>query len=412
MTGHHRARWSAVAAPALVVCGALAVAACDTHVPNTIFGAHSQFGHDVDNLTRLLIYLGVIVFILVEGLLIFAVFKFRHRPGGPRALQTHGNTTLEITWTFIPAVILAFIAVPSIETIFRTQSEAPADALQVEVIGHQWWWEFRYPQYKVVTANELYLPVGRPVNFALKSQDVLHSFWIPQLSGKRDIISNRVNHLWFTPDSIDAFNGFCAEFCGASHANMRFKVFTVSPAQFAAYIAHEQTGPVFPAPVDTATNRAVPVKGAMGTSAATATPATVPTTLSAAMSVTGTWPLDKLPRHVIPATPLPPGSVDTLPGDAARGAALFKAAPCIACHTVQGVSAGVLGPNLTHVGSRTTIASALYPNDHAHLVAWINDAPSMKPGAQMMRLGAGSSPKGGLSAQQIADLAEYLSALK
>jgi len=402
MTRHPRARWALAAALAFVL------SACNQYAPDTIFGAHSQFGHDVDQLTRRLIYMGVAVFVLVETALIFAVFKFRARPGAPPAVQTHGNATLEITWTFIPAVILAFIAVPSIQTIFKTQSDPPADALQVEVIGHQWWWEFKYPQYNFTTANELYIQRGRPVAFALKTQDVLHSFWIPQLSGKRDLISNHTNHLWFTPDSVGAYNGFCAEFCGASHANMRFRVFVVDTVQFGDWVAHQQTGPVYPVPVDSAAP--VKITAAKGIKQVTAPPPAP--VVTAAMTTTGTWPLDKLPRHVIPATPLPPGSVDTVPGDAARGAAFFKTAACIGCHTVKGVSFGVIGPNLTHVGSRTTIASALYPNDHAHLVAWIKNAPAMKPGSQMMALGMGAAASGGYTDQQIADIAAYLSALK
>ncbi len=231
MTGHPRARRSGLAA--LVAILALALAACDSHMPNSMFGAHSQFGHDVDHLTMGLVYAGAGVFVFVEAALIFAIFKFRYRPGNTKAVQTHGNTKLEIAWTFIPAVILAFIAVPTVRMIFLTQSEAPAGSLEVEVIGHQWWWEFRYPEYKIVTANELYLPVGRPVTFSLRTNNVLHSFWIPQLNGKRDLISNHTNHIWFTPDSIGAYNGFCAEFCGTSHANMRFKAFVVGKEQFA-----------------------------------------------------------------------------------------------------------------------------------------------------------------------------------
>ena len=133
------------------------------------------------------------------------------------------------------------IAVPTVRTIFKTEAPAASDALQVTVTGHQWWWEFDYPQYGITTANELYLPIGRTVNFTLKTADVIHSFWIPELGGKRDLISNHTNYLWFTPDSVgdDVFNGFCAEFCGTSHANMRFKVFTVKPDEFAAWAKHE-----------------------------------------------------------------------------------------------------------------------------------------------------------------------------
>ena len=400
-----RARWRRFIslAPLLV----LALAACGPDVPNSIFGAHSEFGHQVDDLTRFLLELGLGVFVFVEALLIFAVFKYRHREGAPPAKQIHGNTTLEISWTFVPAVILAIIAIPTVRLIFKTQAEAPAGSLQVEVIGHQWWWEFRYPEYNIITANELYLPANRTVSFSLRTNDVLHSFWMPQLNGKRDLISNRTNHLWFTPDSVGAYNGFCAEFCGASHANMRFKVFVVPPEQFAQYVAHQQSPPVFPLALDTT---AKPAKAAKGPSPPPPQPATVP--LTTAQARTGTWPMDQLPKWVVPATPLPVTLADTMPGDAARGAATFKTAACIACHTVQGVSAGVIGPNLTHVGSRTSIAAGLYPNDHAHLVAWIMDAPDMKPGSQMMMLGARMMGTGGLTDQQIADIAAYLSALK
>src|SRR5690606_18063738 len=125
-------------------------------------------------------------------------------------------------WTVAPALILVLIAVPTVRTIFVTQAEAVPEAWQVEATGHQWWWEFYYPEYGVRTANEVYVPVGRTVNFALRSNDVLHSFWVPQMGGKRDLITNRTNYLWFTPNDTlpsTAWNGFCVEFCGASHAN-------------------------------------------------------------------------------------------------------------------------------------------------------------------------------------------------
>ena len=192
MTRDLRMRWLT---PALALLIAVSLSACNSFTPNTIFGAHSEFGHSVDLLTRRLLYLGILVFILIEGLLVLILVRFRDREGNREAKQIHGNTTLEVGWTLVPAVILAFIAVPTIKTIFETQAKAIPNALEVEVIGHQWWWEFRYPQYGVVTANELYLPVGRTANFALTTKDVLHSFWIPQLNGKRDLISNHTNYI-------------------------------------------------------------------------------------------------------------------------------------------------------------------------------------------------------------------------
>src|SRR5438477_8521390 len=232
----------------------LAAGACSAY-PNTTFSPHSDFGRDIDALWNRLLLLGTIVFILVEGALIFVVLRYRHRGDTGRPPQTHGSTNLEILWTLIPAVILVFIAVPTVRTVFKTQAKAAANALQVEVIGHQWWWEFRYPEYGIVTANELYVPTGRTVNFTLHSADVIHSFWNPQLGGKRDVITNRTNYLWYTPDSsmeAGVWNGFCAEYCGTSHANMKFRVFTVKPDQFAQWVAWQQSGAAFGAAPTTA----------------------------------------------------------------------------------------------------------------------------------------------------------------
>jgi cytochrome c oxidase subunit 2 len=425
MTRDLRMRWLT---PALALLIVLSLSACSSFAPNSIFGAHSEFGHSVDTLTRRLLYAGLTVFVLIEALLVFILVKFRDREGNREAKQIHGNTTLEIGWTLVPAVILAFIAVPTIKTIFETQAKAVPNALQVEVIGHQWWWEFRYPQYGVTTANELYLPVGRTANFALTTKDVLHSFWVPQLNGKRDLISNHTNYIWFTPDSAYAWNGFCAEYCGASHANMRFKVFTVTPAEFDAYIAHQKTAAVGSAPpaaaADTGKKGVTPV-----TQVATSRGATTPAGASASAPVatpvmnvsdtsTGTYPRANLPAWEVPQTPTPEQLTfdQSVTGDAARGAAMFKGAPCIACHTIKGVptAQGIVGPNLTHVGSRTTIAGGTYPNDIKHLELWIKNAPEMKPGSLMPLFGKnekGATP-GLYTDQQIADLAAYLSSLK
>ena len=180
-------------AAALTVALAVLLAACGQSHPDSIFHHRTDVNRDVDYLFKLIIVLGTAVFVFVEGILVFTLIKFRKRPGQPEPKHVHGNTTLEITWTVVPLIVLAVIAIPTIRTIFKTQAAAVPDALQVEVIGHQWWWEFRYPQYTVansrggrdtvVTANELYLPIGKTVNFTLHSHDVIHSFWVPALSG-------------------------------------------------------------------------------------------------------------------------------------------------------------------------------------------------------------------------------------
>ncbi len=256
---------SPAVATAAIVALPLVLAACGwidpaTH-PNTTFQPHTEFGAAINDLWNLLLRLGVAVFIFVEALLFYAIFRFREKPGARQPEHVHGNTTLEILWTVIPAVILVVIAVPTVRTIFLTQAKAESTALQVDVYAHQWWWEFRYPQYGVTTADELYLPIGRKVNFALRTVDVLHSFWAPQLGGKRDVISNHTNYLWYTPDSSlspTVFNGTCNEYCGDGHANMRWRAFLVSQADFERWAAHQASPAIFPlpAPAPACTGRA------------------------------------------------------------------------------------------------------------------------------------------------------------
>ena len=415
-------------AAALTVGFALLLAACGQNHPDSVFHQRTEFNREVDFLFKILIYAGTAVFIFVEAILVYTLIRYRRRPGQPAPQHVHGNTTLEITWTVIPFVILVIIAIPTVRTIFRTQAKARADALQVEVIGHQWWWEFRYPQYGIVTANELYLPIGRTVNFTLKTQDVIHSFWVPALAGKRDLISNHTNYLWYTPDSAtaNAWNGACVEYCGTSHANMRFKTFTVSQADFESWARHEAE-PAVGTPAPGAAGPTVPSAGPPGVSA----PQTADTTKAAPVAQVAqagfvAFPRENVPDYAVPKTPLPANLAfdDNLlgKGDPANGAKLIVGAgACLGCHSIKGnpMMVGQIGPNLTHIASRTTIAAGLYPNDPRHLARWIKNAPVMKPGVLMLTLGAGEfdpvrkmKPSPGLTDQQIADIVAYLQTLK
>ena len=421
-------------AAALTVGFALLLAACGQNHPDSIFHQRTDFNRDVDFLFKILIWAGTAVFIFVEAILVWTLIKYRHRPGRPDPEHVHGNTTLEITWTVIPLAILVLIGIPTVRTIFKTQSKARADALQVEVIGHQWWWEFRYPQYNVVTANELYLPIGRTVNFSLRTQDVIHSFWVPALAGKRDLISNHTNYLWYTPDSVTAtaFNGACVEYCGASHANMRFKTFTVSPADFESWAAHQVenavgTSPAASAPSATAAAPATPPAAAPAPTPGAVTqqpaaPATTPVVQAGFIA----FPREQMPPHTVPATPIPAGLTfdESLlaKGDAANGAKLMVGAgTCLGCHAIKGnpMMVQTIGPNLTHIASRTSIAAGLFPNDPKHLALWIKNAREMKPGILMPTLGAGqydpvlkAKTPMNLTDQQIADIVAYLQTLK
>jgi len=393
--------------------------------PNSTFLPTTENNRDVTALWNLMMFWGTIVFVVVEAILIFTIVKYRRRPGGPEPTHVHGNTLMEITWTLAPALILVLIAVPTVRTIFRTQAQAPANALQIEVIGHQWWWEFRYPEYGFTTANEIYMPAGRPVNFALRTVDVLHSFWIPALAGKRDLINNKTNYLWFTPDSTGeaAFNGSCNEYCGASHANMKFRVFTVAAGDFETWARHQSANAVFPAPVDSAaaTPAVVPASNPGVAQAPAAVPAAPPVGTTPWM-----FPREKVPPHIVPQTPIPAGlsipDAVIAAGDPQRGFETYSRSACIGCHKIRGnrSSMGILGPDLTHMASRYTIASGLFPNDAKHLAHWIKNARAMKPGSLMQTLGTGeydpimniTVKAGGLSDEQIADITAYLLTLK
>jgi cytochrome c oxidase subunit 2 len=417
-----RRRWPSAA---LLLALAVVAGACSTEYPNSTFNHTTEFNTAIDAVWDRLLFWGTIVFIGVEVALLYVIVRFRNRGAARETKPIHGSTKLEILWTVIPAVILVFIAVPTVRTIFSTQAKAAPDALQVEVIGHQWWWEFRYPEYGITTANELYLPKGRTVNFALTTVDVLHSFWIPQLGGKRDLITNRTNYLWFTPNediATDAFNGFCAEYCGSSHANMKFRAYTVEPEEFERWAAHQARPAVFPAaaavPAVPSGAGVVLQAASLADSAAGGAPALAPY-----------WfPQEALPAHVIPTTKLPAGLTfdESLlaQGDAERGRALYSRSSCIGCHAIAGnpMSMSKVGPNLTHVATRHTLASGLYPNDAKHLALWIKNAPAMKPGSLMPTLGVGerdpvrktvmSAAMGGLTDAQIADIVAYLQALQ
>jgi cytochrome c oxidase subunit 2 len=289
--------------------------------PQTTLEPRSEVGRSIDQLLDNIVVWVIIIFVVVETALVVTVLRFRRRPGSPPAKPIHGNTALEIGWTLAPAIILAFIAVPTVKTIFENAKTTPGD-ITVRVIGHQWWWEFQYPGLGVITANELHLPANKTVSFELESADVIHSFWVPAFAGKKDLIPGRTNHLWFTPDGTGTFPGQCAEFCGASHANMMFKVIVEPQAEFDAWVAQQKA-------------------------------------------------------------PSPPPDSTSL---AARGLAIYQKSQCVACHMIDGVSYGVLGPNLTKLATRSTIASGMFPNDEAHLKPWIQNAPAKKPGSLMLKM--------------------------
>jgi len=332
----HNRRWAALGASLFLL-----LAGCAKKAPQSTLEPKGDVAHRIANLINPVFIVAGVVFLLVQGLIVVAVIKFRAKPDSPEPEQIHGNTRLEVGWTLLPALILLAVAVPTIKTIFDL-AKKPDNPINVTVIGHQFWWEYRYTDLGVVTANELRMPAGRPVELTLNSVDVIHSYWIPPLGGKTDVVPGRNNHMHLEADAPGEYLGQCTEFCGASHANMRAKAIAMTPGDFDAWVAGQKT-----------------------------------------------------------AAPTPQDG--TLPAD---GMALFATKGCSGCHTVQGVSAGVVGPNLTHLASRTTFAGSIFDRNDANLRKWLTNPQGEKPGNAMKIPGAPLTP------DEITKLIGYLDTLR
>jgi len=225
---------------------ALGLGGCAWDAPMTTVVARSDFARDILHVYGIITWAAAIIALVVGIALLWILARYRDRPGAPPPAQTRGHTALEIAWTIAPALVLLVIAVPTIQVIFRTQAAPGPTALEISVRGHQWWWEFRYPTLDVVTANELHVPLGRPIALKLDGPDVIHSFWVPQLGGKRDVVPGRMNQLTFTADSVGEYRGQCAEFCGVSHANMGMRVVVEAPDAFERWVAAQKATPAEP----------------------------------------------------------------------------------------------------------------------------------------------------------------------
>jgi cytochrome c oxidase subunit 2 len=324
---------------------ALVLAGCHTaEPPMTTMAPKSDLAAWTHDLYLQVIGWDGLILVLVGALLALGLFRYSTRADAARGTPpaSHERIELEVAWTVGPALVLLAIAIPTVRVTFRTEAKAPpAHVLRVDVTAHQWWWEVRYPRLGVVTANEIHLPAGQPVRLKLRSADVIHSFWVPQLGGKRDVVPGHANTIVLVPRVPGVYLGQCAEFCGLSHANMRFRVFVDRPEEFARWKEHET-----------------------------------------ATAVTSGAPDDPI----------------------VAGERLFASSPCVTCHTVTGVSAGLRAPDLTHFGSRTTFAGGTLANTPENLAAWLRHPAALKPGAQM--------PDLGLPPEQVGQLVAYLESLE
>jgi cytochrome c oxidase subunit II len=302
---------------ALLPLLALVAAGCaNDNEPQSVLTPQGPIARQLDRLWDPVFLIAVVIFVLVEGLILWVCIRYRARSDEDAPVQVHGNTKLEFGWTVVPFLLLLGIGVFTVATLVDLDRKpTDGDVLNVKVVGHQWWWEYDYGDYKVKTANELHIPVNRPVFVEVESVDVIHSFWAPALAGKMDAVPGRTNHLTLEADKPgETYLGQCTEYCGLSHANMRILVITHTEADFAKWMAEQQRA------------------AAIGTG-----------------------------------------------GEVAEGAALFRAKGCGGCHAVSGFTAGTVGPDLTHLFSRATFAGALFELDAQNLRLWLRDPPAMKP---------------------------------
>ena len=312
----------------LIVLAFLSVASAAASEPangTNIFAPASTPAKMVTHLSFFVLVITGIIFVVVFTLLAYSLIKFRGRVGdvGREPAQVYGSTQIELAWTIIPILIVVVLFLATARVLHAVQdAPQPPGAIEVTAIGHQYWWEFRYPKLGVVTANELHIPVSDPANpnptfLTLLSADTDHSFWIPELAGKTDLIPNHPNRMWMDPQRTGIFLGQCAQYCGVQHAKMLLRVSVDSPEDFAAWVRSQQQPAVQDASV-------------------------------------------------------------------ATGRRVFESNACMNCHAVGATAAnGRFGPDLTHLMSRATIASGAATNTPENLRLWIRDPNAVKPGSLM-----------------------------
>jgi cytochrome c oxidase subunit 2 len=307
-----------------IVLLGLTVTACVENAPLDSLDPAGPISRRIDDLFILTVVVAAVIFFIVEGAIVVAVIAFRDRPNRKEPKQIHGSPKLEIVWTVIPVVILVAIAVPTTKAIFDLTDDSNAQ-MEIEVIGHQWWFEYRYPDTGVITANVLVIPEDTQVALRMTSEDVIHNFWVPRLAGKRYLVPGSQTTLLLQADDPGEYWGQCAEYCGLSHSLMRARVQVMTEAEFAQWMTGQQQ----------------------------------------------------------PAAEPADGSL------AAQGREAFLTAGCTQCHVITGVNEQTAqpAPNLTHFASRNVFAGASLDNTPENLAIWLANPPAVKPGSYMPDLG-------------------------
>lgn len=305
-----------ISAAALGVCLLLAIWATAAHASPSILRPATPQAEEIKSLAIFLFVLSAIILLGVEGVLVYSIIRFRGRPEA-QVRQTRGDNTIEAVWTLIPIIIIIIIF--SVTTRAMDSLKLPGGDVELQVVGHQWWWEVDYPEEGFVTANEIHVPQGREVGIDLTSADVIHSFWVPQLGGKTDLVPGHTNRAGFLAATPGTYLGQCAEFCGLQHAHMRFDLVVESAAQFSDWVRHQQR------------------------------PAQEPATDAAARGMDVFLSAPCAGCHTVRGTP----------------------------------AAGVVGPDLTHLAGRLRLAAGTLENTPENLRRWLEDPQAAKPGNLM-----------------------------
>jgi cytochrome c oxidase subunit II len=351
------------------------------------------------------LWVTVFIFLTVGSALAYAQIRFRARAtddDNDPPEQTHGHPLVEVGLIIASTLLLVIIAIPTVQGIWYTYDVPEAErenALVVKVTGYQWWFKFEYPELGIVTANEMVIPTNRAVHIDLRTIDVIHSFWVPKLAGKVDLMPNRANHMWLQADRSNYYWAQCAEYCGESHANMRFRVVSLDDGEWNTWVANQQ-------------KEARTVTAAAASNApdlprvqfVAAQPDNENLGMAGSESPFAYWQF----KQAVPA----PGVEDA--ALIAHGRELFATKTCSGCHEVKGHNAmGITGPSLTHFASRTTLAAAMLENTPVNLRQWLDDPNAVKPGNLMWKTGGiGDPARIKLKADEITALVAYLHSLK
>jgi cytochrome c oxidase subunit 2 len=358
-------------------------------VPN-IFVPESTPAHSITHLAGFVLAITGLIFLVVGGLLVYALVRFRRRANddGTEPAQVYGSGPVEAAWTTVPFLIVLVLTLATARVVQEVQdARKPAGALDVQIIGHQWWWEIRYPKLGIVTANELHVPVSQggnrlPTFIDLRSADVVHSFWVPRLAGKTDLIPNKINSMWIEPERTGLFVGQCAKYCGTQHAKMLLRVYVDTREDFDRWVKEQKKATELPLASSDEQTPGPALAGRAGSP--------LPPVTRVALN-------DSAQRTARPTLPIN--------ASAAAGRVVFERTACINCHAVNGtVANGRFGPDLTHLMSRATLGSGALMNSPEGLRAWIKSPELFKPGVLM--------PAMNLNDTDLDKLVAYLTTLK